>query len=254
MSDRDEANHTEHRCSKSRPCGRWRTCYFCARRRQARVADATQRLFERCGELRWHILYPIYPGQRAMQACRENWLKKARPEGAIWTIEQSSKTGALHCNLITPSKITHAPLDAQHWQRIIRGEARAVGAYIAKQRQMPRAKDYSGRLYGTSGRLWQYLTGSDALPLVAAAATQYALDSHAMIDRAASLLWSPSERNKRKWAQQEYEEKAAAVMPIEEARRIAAKWLPDLLAWKEKNRPRSSLEIARKFYDKEGNI
>lgn len=252
MSDRDEAHHTEHKCSKSRPCGRWRTCYFCARRRQARVADAAERLFERCGELRWHILYPIYPGPQAIKTARENWLRAAAPDGAIWTIEQSKKTGSLHCNIITPAAITHTPLDAQHWQRIIRGDVRAVGAYIAKQNQMPRSEDYSGRLYGTSGKLWQYLTSAEAHPVVAAAAAQYAIDSHAMIDRAASLLWSPSERNKRKWAQEEREEKAAAVMPIEEARRIAQKWLPDLLEWKEKNRPKTSLEIARAFCEREG--
>lgn len=252
MSEQDGANHTGATCAPSRPCHRWRTCARCARRRQAQIADAVERLTNETGQLRWHILYPHTLGQAELRKVRTDWLKEAAPEGAVWTIEQSKKTGALHCNIITPASITHIPRAANHWQQIIQGDVRAVGAYIGKRSQMPRSEDYSGRLYGTSGQLWQILASQKQYPVVAAAATQFAIDSHAMIEHAASLRLSQSQLNERKWAHLKREKIAAAIMPMEEARRIAAKWLPDLLIWKEKNRTKSSLEIAQEFCQREG--
>lgn len=179
-------------------------------------------------------------------------MKSARPDGAIWTIEQSRKTGALHCNIITPASASGTTPHATQWNQLIAGDVRAVGAYIAKQSQMPREEDYKGRLYGTAGQLWQILTSQTLSPVAAAAAAQYAIDSHKMIHRAAHLKMSQSQQNQFKWAQQDCEAAAKRDMTPEQAREIAAKWLPDLLEWKEKIRPKNSLELAREFMKREG--
>lgn len=252
MSDQGQAGIIERKCSKSRPCRCWRTCHFCARRRQAKIADAVANLSERVGSLRWHILYPNRPGADALRAVRANWLEAAAPAGAIWTVEQSQKTGALHCNIIAPSSSNHEPLHAHHWQQIITGNPRAVGAYIAKQRQMPTAAAFDGRLYGTAGQLWNVLANQTQYPAVAAAAAQYAIDSHAMLEHAASLKLDPSELQRRKWAAEAQAETKAKEKTKDEYRAIASRWLPDILEWQEKNRPRTDLERDREFMQREG--
>lgn len=247
-------NHNAARCHPSRPCNRWRTCARCARRRQAKIADAAERLFTHTGQLRWHILYPHAPGADALRAVRENWLRAAAPAGAIWTVEQSRKTGALHCNIITPADCTATPRAAEHWQQLIQGDPRAVGAYIAKRRQMPEPAAYGGRLYGTTGQLWQILAGQTQYPAVAAAAAQYAIDSEAMMQRAAFLRLPPGEQQRRLWLIKAYEDRQKAEPTRDEYRAIAAKWLPDLLEWKEKIRPKTDLELDREFCKRESSI
>jgi len=192
------------------------------------------------GALRWHILYPSQHGQAALEKARANWLRQVKPRGAVWTVEQSRKTGALHCNIITPAQHIYTPNRGAYWHQTIAGDVRAVGAYISKRGQYPREQDYTGRLYGTAGQLWQVLTEQRISPIVAAAAAQYSIDSHAMIERAASLALSPSERNKRKWLTMEQIEAEQQRPTREQARDIAAKWLPALQAFKTGKPPNSN--------------
>lgn len=240
-------------CFPSRPCNRWRTCARCARRRQAKVADAVADLANRVGHLRWHIMYPANRGQDALRAVRENWLRSAAPAAAVWSVEQSRKTGALHLNVITPAAVDNPPKNAEHWHQIITGEVRHVGAYIVKPGQAPRPESYAGRLYGTAGHLWHVLANQHQYPAVAAAATQYALDSHAMLNRAVECL----ERNKLKSFSEHEADRAMRERPApqsrEQLRAIASRWLPDLLDWKEKNRPKSAIEIAQEWVKHEEN-
>jgi len=252
MSDQGQAAILPPKCSKSRPCNRWRVCHFCARRRQAKIADAVANLADRVGNLRWHILYPNQQGADALRAVRANWLEAAAPEGAVWTVEQSRKTGTLHCNIITPAETLHTPTAAAYWQQTITGNVRNVGAYIAKREQMPDPAAYSGRLYGTAGQLWSILTNQKQYPAVAAAAAQYAIDSHTMLEHAASLKLDPRELQRRKWAAEAHTATKAKEKTKDEYRTIASRWLPDLLDWKEQNRPKSQLEITRAFMQREG--
>jgi hypothetical protein len=159
-------------------------------------------------------------------------MRAAAPRASIWTIEQSKKNGNLHCNIITPTTTIWTPPRGHYWSTTITGDVRAVGAYISKRTQLPREADYTGNLYGKTGTIWEALTEQHAYPLIAAAATQYALDSHAMIQRAADLALSPSERNRRKWYTEEQIAKEQARPTLEQAREIAQKWLPDLLEFK----------------------
>lgn len=194
-----------------------------------------ENLAERVGALRWHILYPNTAGQAALREVRADWLRTAAPDGAVWTVEQST-TGALHCNIITPESITREARAADHWQQIIKGNVRDVGAYIGKQAQMPKLESYSGRLYGTAGQLWQILANQKSAPVVAAAAAQYAIDSHAMIDRAANLQFAKPAKKKIALVNDDWEPiKKPAELTKEQARAVAANWLPELLAQYVKN-------------------
>lgn len=251
MSELDKADSTPAKCSPSRPCNRFRVCARCARRRQAKIADAVSNLESRIGQLRWHILYPLAPGADALRAVRADWLRAAQPEGAIWTVEQSRKTGALHCNIITPAGSNHEPANAHHWNQTITGDVRAVGAYIAKQRQMPSPAAYSGKIYGTAGQLWHILANQRQYPAVAAAAAQYAIDSLAMLDQTIAHLKPNSKRSIAEHNAHFDRLKNTNPQTKDDFRAIAARWLPDLLDWKEQNRPRSQLEIARDFMNRE---
>ena len=253
MSELDEANNIPAKCLPSRPCHRWRTCARCARRRQANVANAVDQLGRLSGTLSWHILYPNDPGPDALRASRSSWLRAARPSGAIWTVEQSRKTGALHCNIITPAGSLHEPVNAHHWQQIITGNPRHVGAYIAKPGQIPKQADYSGRLYGTAGQIWHLLAEQTTHPAVAAAAAQYAIDSMAMRDRAVQCLVRTKLRSIDEHNAFFDGQRNQPPQTKEDYRAIAARWLPDLLEWKEQNRPKNSLDLAREFMQREGD-
>lgn len=252
MSDLDGTNITPAHCLPSRPCNRWRSCSRCARRRQAHIATAVENLHSETGQLRWHILYPTERGAAALREARADWLRAAQPIGAVWTIEQSRKTGALHCNIITPASTDHHPTNAKHWQQIIKGNPRAVGAYIAKPSQFPTDEAYAGRLFGTSGQLWQILTSQRQAPAVAAAAAQFAINSHTMIDRAAFLSLHPGEQNNRLWLANIEKHRKQTEPTRSDFRKIAEKWLPDLLEWKENHREKTSLELAKEFCQREG--
>lgn len=241
MSRTDSTNSTAHRCSKARPCNRWRDCHFCARRRQAKIADAVEKLAGRTGPLRWSILYPLQGGSAAAKEARADWLAEAAPAGAIWTIEQSRKTGALHCNIITPAHCQANPSSAHTWTQTITGNPRHVGAYIAKRQQMPTREQFDGRLYGTAGPLWQWLAGSQSEPIVAAAAAQHIINREAMLmesihqierqqERDRIALLNPGQLQREQWAREEAAAKTTTEKTRDEYRAIAARYLPDILA------------------------
>lgn len=218
-------NNTTKQCSPRNTCDNFRDCDYCARIRQAKIADATERLQGLCGELDWTILYPHESGKAGIDAVKAQFIKKAKPEGAIWTVEQSTKSKNLHLNIITPANQIAQLSEAERWSRRIEGCVRNVGAYIAKREQMPNRKDYDGKLFGTAGSLWQVLVTQRESAVVAAAAAQYAINSQAMIDQAARKHYEQQKKpEKRVFYTGKKEE-----MTREQSREIATKWLPDIL-------------------------
>ena len=243
MPTQDKTDYTPHRCTSTRPCHRWRTCHHCARRRQAKIADAVEKLFGHSGQLRWTILYSGTSEQETIRKIRADWLKAAAPAGAIWTIEQSRKNQNLHCNIITPAGSKHEPANYRSWTNIITGEVRAVGAYISKPGQMPHPDAYTGNLYGTAGQIWQILAGQTVSPVIAATAAPNIIDKVANIDRTGINKGRTAEQNRAVWALQEAFAEKAPETSRDEYRAIAAKWLPDILeSVKRPTRPRSSNE------------
>jgi len=247
-----------HFCSKSRPCGLWKTCHWCGLRRQAATADQCEKLQARCGALRWHILYPADQTPEGLAKSRQNLIKRTAAKGAVWTIEQSKKTRKIHINIVTPDTGHAAPATGHYWSSPITGNVRHVGAYIAKRRQHPNAATFGGRCSGTSGRLWSWLVAPDSEPVVQAAATQYANNSMAMIEaaarghaqeeRAAYLATLPeAERNAAAYEDSKKQRAAKQEMTLDAARVIAARYLPDLLkAQRHKTTQAAELEAVKR--------
>jgi hypothetical protein len=166
-------------CWPGNRCRDWRHCEQCARIRQARIATAAERLGGIAGPLDWTTLQPTSTSFAAIANAREEFLRKTAPPGAIWTIEQAPTTRNLHINILTPSieppDLKHA--HAFHVRAIT--DPRRVAAYISKREQMPAKEDYSGRLYGTAGPLWQWLSGRGQQPLIQGAAIQHDINADA---------------------------------------------------------------------------
>lgn len=159
-------------CRPGNRCHNWRACHKCARIRQARIADAAEKLAGQIGALDWTTITAADQTPTAIARERARWLRQANPAGAIWTIERGEDAGKLHINIIAPSGCAaDLPRSAQH--RIVRIEnPRAVAAYISKPEQAPDAKEWPGRTFGTAGPLWQWLTAKDQHTPVIAAAIQ----------------------------------------------------------------------------------
>jgi hypothetical protein len=157
----------------------------------------------------WTTLQPDHAGASALIAARDQFLRQNKPEGAVWTVEQSPTSGRLHCNIITTTPPDHTHQAASLFIAPIRGDPRQVGAYISKQSQFPDQTIYPGRLYGTAGPLWQYITSGEAPVPIQAAARQWEIDPAPIIP--------PRDTEK----------------PISQdtAREIAARHLPDILPY-----------------------
>lgn len=180
----DANNHTGKICRPQHRCRNWRQCDFCARVRQARIADAAERLASISPNLSWTTLHPILPGKYGIDRARSEWVDVVRPAGAIWTIEKSPSTKNLHLNIIHPTAPDPILARSGKWNRPIIGNVRHVAAYISKRRQAPAPGDYQGRLFGTCGHLWQWLVGERADPIISAAAVQWLIDPLPMIEEA----------------------------------------------------------------------
>ncbi len=202
-------------CAPRARCRRWRICPACAAIRQAKIADAVERLHRLNNRATWTTLQPDHAGQAALIAARDLFLRSNAPSGAVWTVEAAPTSGRLHCNIITPDRPaeTH-PLASMFLAEIV-GDPRNVGAYIAKQAQMPHPDAFTGRLYGTAGPLWQYLTSGQVPPPIQAAAIQYDIEPQ-----------PPTHPDDRQYPTSR-----------ERAREIAARHLPDLLPFRRAARP-----------------
>jgi len=205
---------TARPCQPRARCKAFRTCPICARIRQAKIADAAERLAALSPHNTWTTITPDERGQAALLACRAAFLRAEEPPGAIWTVEIAPTTGRLHCNILHPTSSPRAMRAARLWQAPLAGNIREVAAYISKREQMPPPDHFDGRLYGTAGTLWQYLAGTEAPPVVAAAKTQYDLDP--------APLHANSGVSRRLFV-------TAAAHTTDDYREIAARRIPDLL-------------------------
>lgn len=163
-------------CLPRARCGRFRECPICARIRQAKIADAAERLQSRHADMTWTTIIPEDRDWKTLVACRDAFLRAESPQGAIWSVEWGEKTGVPHANILHPTTKPRQLRRAAVWQAPIRASARIVAAYISKREGMPPKEVYDGRLYGTSGPLWQWLATGRGEPIIEAAKTQYDLD------------------------------------------------------------------------------
>lgn len=203
------------RCAPRDRCRDWRHCDHCARIRQARIATAAERLASVVGPLDWTTLQPASAAFAAIAEARAEFLRKTAPQGAIWTVEQSPNTGNLHLNLLTPAIDPPRLMKASAFHIRAIDNPRRVAAYIAKREQMPSRDAYDGRLYGTAGPLWQWLSAAGQQPIIQGAAIQHDIDADAgrLAPAGPELITDPIKQLSR-----------------EDYRRIAERRLPDLLA------------------------
>lgn len=206
-------------CSKKRPCHDARSCRMCARSRQRRIADAAERLGNRVGQLSWTILFQPADESESIEGIKKRWIRSVNPEGAIWTIEESKKTGLKHCNIISPATSCSVSNSFTQWQILISGNPRHVAAYIGKADQMPIRSASHARLWGTSGQLWDWLRSTSAPPLVSAAAAQHEINKQDVFYTTTEYL-SNSKPSTEKHKN----------ISREEARSIACRYLPDILS------------------------
>ena len=163
-------------CAPRARCGDFRSCPICARIRQARIADAAERLQSFAGDLTWSVVSPHDRSWEALTQCRSAFLAAENPQGALWTVEYGALTGKPHANILHPTSGARTLRRAAVWQAPVKGSARLIAAYVSKQSQMPPRAEYSGRLFGTAGPLWQWLATGKGLPVIEAAKTQWDID------------------------------------------------------------------------------
>lgn len=168
-------------CTPQLPCRQFRVCDYCAKLRQARIAEIAR---SRCAAD--GATYAVIAGLSPANIPAVRSLRLGA--GGMWTVEVGEKMGGLHMNLLFDGlqEITAAdlaatlPIDhASTWTKpVALGDVRHVAAYISKRAGMPTRMEYDGRLYGTYGT-WrsaaEVARQRDAAPTVAAAALELEL-------------------------------------------------------------------------------
>lgn len=144
-----------HSCSRAHPCNRPRVCAWCARRRQARIADVAEHIAT--GQ-QYMLLTVITPDDAAnVGRSRTDYLRDMGAPAGLWTVEQGEQFGRLHVNVLSllPDETPPPPPGITVHHELVRlttpEDVRPVAAYIAKQSAMPEPEQYGGRLYGQWG-------------------------------------------------------------------------------------------------------
>ena len=235
-------------CPLHKPNSQWRTCDACARRRQGAIADRAEELLNQWPSLAWVRLAINDAGRRTIDAIRDAYLRQARTESGIWTIESGEERGHLHANIITQHHQIPRTEGAEVWIAPVTGSVRNVAAYIAKKNQIPDLSQYHGRLYGQWGTVAQWMLAPD----MPAAPRALAVEAHILRDWGpmglADPRWlaeNPPETNlnnpveKSIWRDQQGraqgrrirpDEKVRQAMSRDEFRLIAERHLPKLMA------------------------
>jgi hypothetical protein len=165
------------KCSRARPCNRFRDCPTCAASRQRRIADLSDHLAQLDLGLAWTILSPATQSKEAISKARSAWLEQTRPTAAIWTVEAGTLRRQLHLNIIHTPIPHYLPRYTRTWSQPLQNDHRQIAAYISKPSGFPTAAEYTGRLFGACGPLWQFLTAATQAPIIAAATLEHNLAS-----------------------------------------------------------------------------
>lgn len=208
------ATSPEIACRASARCRRWRTCPECAAIRQARIADAADRIAQCFPSLHWSRLTPHHQTPSAIPTVRARW-RRAHPQAAgLWTVEQGTHHHHLHLNVLHSDAVLQEIEGASSWTATDLKDHRRVAAYIAKREQAPDPGSYHGRAFGTFGEPWYYLAQARSAPALSAAALQFAIDPGAA--SRAALDYHDSPRLAAPYSRADYHA-------------IAARYLPDLI-------------------------
>lgn len=153
-------------CKKGSRCGLFRICKFCARVRQAHVADIAEQVLSH-----YPVLYPARITPDINSPVEIERIKSAikRQLGAysgLWSVEVGEVFGLLHLNIITPKNILKPIKGTHYWQGQALENLRRYAAYMVKPSQIPDLSQYSGRQFGTWQSMTDLFKSSQQLPLI----------------------------------------------------------------------------------------
>lgn len=181
-------------CSGVNHCGNARNCERCARLRQKKIADVAEKLEQQHGQLTLTVLVPEKNTQEEIARLRASFIRRTISTAGIWTIETGCSFAGLHLNILSPRPAKTTWRGAKSYSELVQTTSREAAAYISKRSGMPPVEQFSGRLYGSFGQLFTYLS-SEAMPIeVQAAALEVSLSGE-QYDMPENKLFS----NKQDW-------------------------------------------------------
>lgn len=158
-------DHITPGCRPGNRCRRWRDCDACARIRQARIADRAEAILRGHMQLQLIVIKPADATPRGMQAAIRAAVRNNGLRAGIWTVELGAEAATLHGNIIAPDEPIKPSSKAITYAEPLREHVRAVAAYISKRSQIPPPDLYTGKTWGSWGRLGDMLT-TDAMPAI----------------------------------------------------------------------------------------
>lgn len=153
-------------CKKGSRCGLFRICKFCARVRQAHVADIAEQVLSH-----YPVLYPARITPDINSPVEIERIKSAikRQLGAysgLWSVEVGEVFGLLHLNIITPKNILKPIKGTHYWQGQALENLRRYAAYMVKPSQIPDLSQYSGRQFGSWQSMSDLFKNERQLPVI----------------------------------------------------------------------------------------
>lgn len=158
-------DHITPGCRPGNRCRRWRECDACARIRQARIADRAEAVLRGHMQLQLIVIKPAEPTPRGMQAAIRAAIRNNGLTAGVWTVELGTEAATLHGNIIAPDAPIRPSSTYHAHAEPLREHVRAVAAYISKRSQVPPADCYTGKTWGSWGRLGDMLTTA-AMPAI----------------------------------------------------------------------------------------
>lgn len=158
-------NHITPGCRPGNRCRRWRDCDACARIRQARIADRAEAILRQHMQLQLIVVKPADATPRGMQAAIRAAIRNNGLSAGVWTVELGTEAATLHGNIIAPDEPIKPSSKAITYAEPLREHVRAVAAYISKRSQIPPPDIYTGKTWGSWGRLGDMLA-TDAMPAI----------------------------------------------------------------------------------------
>lgn len=204
-------DHITPGCRPGNRCRRWRECDACARIRQARIADRAEAILRGHMQLQLIVIKPAEPTPRGMQAAIRAAIRNNGLDAGVWTVELGTEAATLHGNIIAPDQPIRPSSKAITYAEPLREHVRAVAAYISKRSQVPPPDLYTGKTWGSWGRLGDMLATNGMPAIIQGAEIEQQLSGRAhRPGQIPDILSAPSERQLSK---EEYRAIAARHMP-----------------------------------------
>lgn len=176
-------------CTYKNRCKNWRVCEYCAKVRQKKIADLADALFDKSAPLYFSVLRPSRSTEREIKRIRASFIRYSLTEKGLWSVETGEKFAGLHLNVISQGGRMPHIRDCETYSELISTSARAVAAYITKSTGIPAEDFYTGRIFGTFGRLNESFSHRVMPACVQAASIEALLNPDA--DQANAIIKTP---------------------------------------------------------------